>query len=164
MCMQEAPASTLSTVLAGGDHGSQLSKLEASLDYMSFLENHPWFLGSMGLLEALSPRPQRLTHYPAALTVAVAQKFFVSLGLFFRAMFSSPLTWQPPPLRTLVHSSMHGPDSLIHLQDLSLPVTVGVLTKSLSVLQKAQLPLLPATGKSRMAVGKKSLGLDLFCR
>lgn len=51
---------------------------------------------------------------------------------------------------------MHGPNSLIHLQDLSLPVTVGVLTKSLSVLQKAQLPLLPATGKSRMAVGKKN--------
>lgn len=52
---------------------------------------------------------------------------------------------------------MHGPNSLIHLQDLSLPVTVGVLTKSLSVLQKVQLPLLPATGKSRMAVGKKIL-------
>lgn len=51
---------------------------------------------------------------------------------------------------------MHGPNSLIHLQDLSLPVTVGVLTKSLSVLQKAQLRLLPATGKSRMAIGEKN--------
>lgn len=59
VCMQEALASTLSTVLAGGDHGSQL---EASLEYMSLLENHPWFLGSMELWEALSPCPQRLLH------------------------------------------------------------------------------------------------------
>lgn len=91
--MQEAPASTLSTVLAGGDHGSQLSKLEASLDYMSLLENHPWFLRSMGLWEALSPCPQRFLHITLLLTVPVTQKFFVSLGLFFQAMFSSPLTW-----------------------------------------------------------------------
>lgn len=50
---------------------------------------------------------------------------------------------------------MHGPNSLTDLQDPSLPVTMGVLTKSLSVLQKAQLPLLPTTGKSGMAVGEK---------
>lgn len=37
--------------------------------------------------------PKVLTHYPAPLTVPVTQKFFVSLGLFFQAMFSSPLTW-----------------------------------------------------------------------
>lgn len=36
-------------------------------------------------------------------------------------------------------------------------MTVGVLTKSLSVLQKAQLLLLPATGKCRMALGEKKI-------